>query len=240
MRQLAARCAAVLVNLSAGLALAACVSTSRVDETVTTSALATQKKAVAVMRIGTASPSCVHVGVLLGTREGPGFRRQQVLKVANVRSLSEALAAEVELAPGEYHVIGYSCVGERGPSVVTDKSDGELYRRSYASFTLAAGEVVNVGYLHFHASRHGLNAFGRPLRITVEVTDWPVAELERFKQRRPQVYALMTTRLMRITPAGPLPPDADDCTRMRELQAAGKLQELPPACRPAQASQRKI
>jgi hypothetical protein len=91
------------------LLLAGCTQTSRVDDNLSTQALAQTKKAVAVMRVGAASPSCINVAVLLGVREGDGYRRHQGITVANVRSITEPAVAEVELDPGEYHVLAYRC-----------------------------------------------------------------------------------------------------------------------------------
>lgn len=208
--------------------LTGCVQTSKVNDAVTPAALAQTKKAVALMRIGAASPNCLHVAVLLGMREGDGYRRGQVIKVANVRSLAEEPVAEVELDPGEHHVIGYACANAKGSSTVMDKADHETYRTSYAYFALKPGEVVNIGYLHFGASHIGRSAFGRPLRIDVKVTDWPLREIEQFKAKRPGLFAQMTTRLMLVT--GPATLSEDDCARMKALHATGKVQTLPASC----------
>lgn len=213
------------------VALAGCAQTTRVsEEHLSPQTLAKTKKAVAVIRVGAASPSCLNVAVLLGVRAGPGFRRHQAVNVANVRSVTEPAVAEVELDPGEYHVIAYACISQKGAAVVSDKADPQLYGSSYASFTLAAGEIVNVGYLHVGAHRVGLNAFGRPVHVDINVTDWPLAELDRYKAKRPGVYAQMVTRLMTVTPRGPAPPSADDCDRLRSLLAEGKVQTLPAGC----------
>jgi hypothetical protein len=205
---------------------------------VTTAALAQTKKAVAVMRIGAASPSCLNVAVLLGVREGEGYRRHQVITVVNVRSLTEPAVAEVELDPGEYHVLGYKCVKANTAVTLADSAGGNLYRTSYASFALRAGEVVNVGYLHVGASRVGRSSFGRPVEVDVDVTDWPLAELDRFKARRPQVYAQMTTRLMTVTPLEPAEPGVQECARLAALKAEGKVQQLPAPCQKAAAVRR--
>ena len=222
------------------LMLTACAQTTRVSEDVTTAKLAETKKAVAVMRVGAANPTCLSAALLIGVREGPGFRREQVVQVAHVRSLVEPAVIEVELPPGEHHVLGYSCGQQGGKyTVVTDKAstatlaDGRLYRTSYSSFTLGPGEIVNVGYLRFGASQGGRSAFGRPLRIDISVTDWPLDELERFKQKRPTIYQQMTTRLMKVTPRGPHEPDDGECAKLRALQAEGKVQTVPSACTPA-------
>jgi hypothetical protein len=191
------------------------------------------------MRVGAASPSCINVAVLLGVREGEAFRRHQAVTVANVRSLTEPAVAEVELDPGEYHVVAYRCQTTAGNRIVSDgDGGGQLYRKSYASFRLEAGEVVNVGYLHVDAWRVGRNAFGRPVAVDVDVTDWPLKEIDLFKTRRPHVFAQMKTRLMTVTPLGHPPPTGEDCARLKALKAQGKVQELPPECAPSAARRR--
>ena len=218
----------------AGVA-AACMQTSRVGEDVTTATLSQSQKAVAVMRIGSASPTCLHAAVLLGQREGAGFRAKQVVSVADLRSVTESAVSEVELEPGEYHVVAYSCVQQKGPAVVGDKgASSQFYRSSLASFTVAPGEIVNVGYLHLEASHVGRNAFGRRIRTDVDITDWPLPELERYQARRPGLFAQMKTRLMTVTPKGPEPSD-DECARLKALQADGKVQALPAKCSSAPA-----
>jgi hypothetical protein len=221
------------------LLLVGCTQTSRVDDNLTTASLAQTQKAVAVMRVGAASPQCLNVAVLLGVREGEGFRRHQGITVANVRSLTEPAVAEVELDPGEYHVIAYRCQSASSIKTVHDGDGGQLYRTSYASFVLQPGEVVNVGYLHFGAWREGLSTFGRPVEVEVKVTDWPLNELDRFKAKRPHIFAQMTTRLMKVTPASPTEPGSADCARLNVMKEQGKVEQLPPACLPA-ASRRKV
>jgi hypothetical protein len=218
---------------------AGCTQTTRVDDNLSTAALAQTRKAVAVMRVGAASSSCINVAVLLGVRDGDGYRRHQGVTVANVRSLTEPAVAEVELEPGEYHVLAYRCQSARGVKTVDDSAGGQLYRTSFASFALQAGEVVNVGYLHVGAARVGRNAFGRPVEVDIEVTDWPLAELDLYKARRPHVYAQMTTRLMTVRPPGPGQPGPQDCVRLKALLAEGKVQRLPAQCQPAPAAARR-
>jgi hypothetical protein len=232
--------ALVWLAAAAGCMLAAaCTQTSRVDDDLSTASLIQTKKAVAVMRVGAASPSCVNVAVLLGVREGDGFRRHQGITVANVRSITEPAVAEVELDPGEYHVLAYRCQGASGNvKTVDDNAGGQLYRTSYASFTLQAGEIVNVGYLHLHAWRHGHNTFGRPVEMDIEITDWPLAELDRFKAKRAHIYTQMTTRLMKV-PRQPGELGPQECARLKALLAEGKVQQLPPACLPAPATAKR-
>ena len=218
------------IYMLGSLAVAGCVQTSRVRDDVTPTHLAQKQTAVALMRLGSASPACTHVAVLLGQRQGEGYRRGQVIKVINEKSLNDVAVAEVELEPGEHHVIGYACSHGRTVTTVMDKADLATYRTSYAAFTVQAGEIVNVGYLHFGATRVGRSTFGRPLRVDVSVTDWPLNELDRFKAKRPTLFAQMTTRLRGVTDRRPHAPTDDECVRMRELLAQGKLQTLAPQC----------
>jgi hypothetical protein len=215
---------------AAGMVLAGCTQTSRVDDSVSTGSLAETRKAVAVMRVGAASPDCINVAVLLGVREGEGFRRRQGLTVMNVRSLTEPAVAEVELEPGEYHVLAYRCQTKKGITTIADGDGGQLYRTSYASFALQPGEIVNVGYLHLVAWRRGRNAIGRPVDMDIEVTDWPLAELDRFKAKRPHIYAQMKTRLMTVNAPESGSLSSQDCARLRSLKNEGKVQALPPEC----------
>ena len=213
-----------------GAALAGCVQTSHVDEAVTPAKLATSNKAVAVMRLGSASASCINVRVLLGTRQGEGYVRNQAVTVANVRSLTQSQVAEVELAPGEYHVIGYACMAEKGNTYITDPAGGPLYGTSFAHFTLGAGEIVNVGYFHFGASHEGRSVFGRGVRADIEISDWPLAEIERFQKARPTIYAQMKTRLMVLNDTPSTEDSKRTCEKWAALKADGKVQELPPGC----------
>jgi hypothetical protein len=212
------------------LCLSACAQTSRVSSDVAPSALKSANKAVAVVRVGAASPTCINVGLLFGTREGEGYRRGKAVDVINVNSILEPAVAEIELDPGEHHIIGYACGKAKSVAVITAKTDHQIYATSYASFKLAAGEIVNIGYLQFNVSHTGRNALGRALDIRVGVVDWPLAELERYKQKRPEIFAKMTTRLMTISDRGQPAPTGDECAQLKSLRDAGKVQTLPASC----------
>ena len=212
------------------LLLWGCAQTTRINEDLTSDRLQRAGKSVAVMRIGSASPACEHVAVLLGVRDGAGFRPSTWLKVYNVKSLSEPAVTEAVLAPGEYHVVAYQCASGKRVKGVDAKADANSYARSYAHFALGPDEVINVGFLHIHAVRTGRNAFGRPVKVNVAVTDWPVAELERYRVKRPKMYQQMRTRLMSVS-ASESGGGTLDCRRLMELKAAGKVQSVPAECK---------
>jgi hypothetical protein len=115
------------------------------------------------MRVGAASPSCLNVAVLLGVRDGEGFRRHQGITVMNVRSLVEPAVAEMELDPGEYHVVAYRCQtqarhqdGGRAPTPGT-------YRTSFASFTLQPARSSTSATCTSRPGAVGRTSFGRPI-----------------------------------------------------------------------------
>ena len=228
------------VLVLAGVAAAGCAQTSRVEDGVTPAKLASSQKGVALIRVGSASPTCLHTRVLLGTRAGDGYKRGQVIMVANLRSVTASQVAEIELEPGEHHIIGYSCVGENSQQTfVSDPAGGQLMGTSYAHFAVAAGEIVNVGYFHFGASRVDRSLFGRNVSLDVEITDWPLPEIERFKQQRPMMYAQMTTRLMKVDGAPTPSEQAKICEKWQVLKAEGKAGDVPPECGGAAAGVKK-
>ena len=229
----------LLAALAASLLLSACVQTSRVDDATTTQSLTSNGAGVAVMRLGAASWACAHASVLIGVRDGNGYRGVRGVRVANMRSVTESAVAEVELPPGEYHFLAYRCMDKNGVgNAVGSLSDKpNVYIASFAKFTLGPGEIVNIGYLHYNASRTNRSMFGRPIREEISVTDWPLEELDRFKKNRPQIYAQMKTRLMQIvTDPGP---SETDCARLATLQREGKVATLPPACQPPKTAAKR-
>jgi hypothetical protein len=118
---------------------------------------------------------------------------------------------------------------------LSEPAGGNLYKKSYASFTLAPGEILNVGYLQLvPVAATPISAYSRVLQVHLAVTDWPLAEIERFKQQRPNLYGQMRTRLMTVPKVEPptIREIQAKCAEMRRLQADGKLQNLPTLCMP--------
>jgi hypothetical protein len=214
--------------------LAACASgTSRVADDLNSTSLTQSKKAVALIKLGATDPMCTTLAALIGVRDGTGYRSVQFARI--VRKPGETAVAELELGAGEYHVVSYSCAKRGGVALLAEPLGNGLFRKSYASFTLAPGEVLNVGYLQLVPMgaaqvSHDL----RVLQVRLAVTDWPLAELDRFKQQRPHLYAQMKTRLMKVHRVEPptMQQVQAACTEMRRLQAEGKIQDLPLICAP--------
>jgi hypothetical protein len=158
------------------------------------------------------------------------------------RNGHEAAVAELELGSGEYHVVSYTCTRPGSMTRLSEPAGGNLYKKSYASFTLAPGEILNVGYLQLVAvAATQISAYSRVLRVHLIVTDWPLVEIERFKQQRPNLYGQMRTRLMTV-PKVRLPTVQEiqaKCAEIRRLQAEGKIQNLPSLCMPGGTPRRQ-
>jgi hypothetical protein len=219
--------------LACAALVAACGGTSRVGDELTATSLGQSKKAVALIKLGAADPLCTVLVAGIGVREGNGFRLIQTARI--VRNGSEAAVAELELGSGEYHVVSYSCTRPGSVTRLAEPAGGNLYKKSYASFALAPGEILNVGYLQLvPVAATPISAYSRVLQVHLAVTDWPLAEIERFKQQRPNLYGQMRTRLMTVPKVEPptIREIQAKCAEMRRLQADGKLQNLPTLCMP--------
>jgi len=224
------------VVVLAALAASCAAGTSRVGDELTASSLSQAKKAVALIKLGAADPLCTVLAAGIGVREAGDFRLVQTARI--VRKVGETAVAELELGTGEYHVVSYSCARRGGAVLLAEPTGGGLYKRSYASFSIAPGEILNVGYLQLvPMGSTQVAANTRVLHVRLAVTDWPLAEIERFRQQRPNLYGQMKTRLMTVHRVEP--PSFEQvqaaCAQMRRLQAEGKLQQLPAICTPAGA-----
>jgi hypothetical protein len=206
--------------------LGGCAATSQVNEAVTTAILAKEKKSVALMIIG-AEAGCKVVHAILGVAQKDGYRP---VEVAFTRSSSpaESRVAEVELDPGEYHVVGYECsIGKHVHQLGYPKGGFFVNRfhRSYATFNIEAGEILNVGHVR-------VVPIGLSNGVDVAVHDWAPADLEKFRLQRPNLFAQMKTRLMVANKPPPMTAEQHraTCDRFRALQVDGKGQALPKAC----------
>jgi hypothetical protein len=219
-----------LVSLVAGCSAA--TGTSRIsDELMSTSALAQDKKAVALIKLGAADPACTALVAGIGVRDADAFKIVHTARI--VQKSGEATVAEVALEPGEYHVVSYLCARPNGAHLVlAEPMGGGRYRKSYANFALQQGEVINIGFLRLVPLGATQAGFSQVMLVGVVATDWPVSELETFKQQRPALYSQMKTRLMTVPKI--VPPTVDQinarCAEMKKLQAEGKIQNLPSIC----------
>ena len=217
------------------LLLAACSGGGRVNEQLADPVtLRNSKQAIGLFRVATPDPSCLSLGVSVGVREGQLYRPQQTLKLKQTLVTN---VLEVLLEPGEYHILGFACYRARSTLVMVEPQGDGLLRRSYASFAISAGEVVNLGQIRLVRTGRTPGIFNSFAEVAVEISDWPLPELERFKSQRPKLYAEMRVRLMTAAPKVQLTPEvtAQKCAEIAKLQAEGKIQNVPTGCNPAPA-----
>ena len=213
--------------------VAACGGTSRVADELTASSLSQSKKAVALIKLGAADPLCSVLAAGIGVRDGNDFRLIQTARIE--RNAGEPRWPSWSSAAAS---ITSSATAARGPAArcaCRSRPAAASTRRAMPSFSLAPGEILNVGYLQLvTVGATPISAYSRVLHVRLAVTDWPLAEIDRFKQQRPNLYGQMRTRLMTVHKVEP-PTMAQvqaKCAEMRRLQAEGKLQNLPTLCTP--------
>jgi hypothetical protein len=211
------------------LALGACSGGGRVNEQLANPVeLRNNKQAIGLFRLANPDPTCLKTAVSIGQREGPLYRPQQTLTLQNM-AVTNVL--EVLLDPGEYHVIGFACYRARSTKIMAEPQGNGLMRRSYASFSVSAGEVVNLGQINLQRGVRSPGIWSSFTNVVIEITDWPLSELERFKSQRPKLFAEMRARLMIAAPKASDPDvRANKCEELRRMYDAGKSVTLPAEC----------
>src|SRR5262249_12480516 len=134
------------------LGATACAYTPGVSPDLNQETLARTNKAVAIVQMGIEGEGCMVTTIGIGQRKEAGFEAVETLRFFPVPG-SAGDAAQVELAPGEYHIVSWNCSRPKGtPSITLGGyqggnvlGQGGQYTESYGSFTLAAGEIVNLG-----------------------------------------------------------------------------------------------
>jgi hypothetical protein len=214
--------------VAAVLLLAGCSNVQVSEQLADASALRDNKQAIGFFRLGKPDPSCLQLGVQLGIREGALFQPGQQRKL-NQTAVTQVI--EMILPPGEYHIVSITCYRARSTLVLSDPHGNGLMRRGFASFRLAAGEIINLGELRLVDKKRTHGVWNSFHEIAVEVSDWSLPELERFKSQRPKHFAEMRTRLMTVPQSAPAPEQIPKlCDDARRMQAEGKLQNLPQPC----------
>ena len=215
-----------IVGAAAGAIIAAtglsgCGTSTRMMVEPSTGTLADKGRGVVVVKFSMPYEACRQQVLLLGTREGNGHRVVAKLMATGAAPATTANAAETELAAGEYQLLGYVC--QRARSFVNVGNEGGPYTSSLGRFTVKGGEVVNIGHLVFTRAQKD---------VKVEVSDWALADLNRYRDERPKLFAGMTTRLVELKAGVPMPAaeKSEKCDQLAELKAAGKVQGLPKGC----------
>lgn len=177
------------------LTLAACsMTTSRVSDGLSSGDLQQSNSGVVFLLMGVAGNSCPLARIGLGrAQKGGGYRQSKILLVRN-NWWDKGGVPQVVLPAGTYHIVSWVCEQGRyvrsiGRKQKNSLSWASLYLQSYASFSVAAGEVVNAGYLRM-VNMGGLEY------VRFDVKDLPPRAHAQLRKDRPRLYARMRTRLM--------------------------------------------
>jgi hypothetical protein len=219
----AARIANLVVLGAAVGAISGCAPSTRMLVEPTPEALAGKARGVAVVKFSMPNEACLQQMLIIGTRDGNGHRVVARLQAAGSAPTTTANAAEVQLEAGAYEVLGYRC--HRTRSAIAVGTEGGPYTASLGRFTIGAGEVVNIGHITLKRT-WGSN------EITMDVADWGLPDLTRYRDERPKLFAGMRTRLLVVNVGKPLTAEqkGDICEGLAEMKATGKVQTLPKGC----------
>jgi hypothetical protein len=226
---------AARVTTAMAFMLSACatIPTNRLDKERDGATLTRTGKGVVLIRVTAPDLNCNDHLINFGRRDGESFVSTQRVRVYTASVDGAPPVAEAELPAGEYHLVSYTCLGTGRVATLNEPQGKDRFKTSYANFSVAAGEVVNLGTFQVLS---GLppeqRTPGFPIGIAVKITDWPLADLEKFKKLRPRHYAQMKARLMFVTPPAQAPaPAREDCAQLDRLRKDGKVQTMPAYCR---------
>jgi hypothetical protein len=204
---------AIVPSLASAL-LAGCGATPNLSDELTATTLSANNQGIVLLSAAMEGTSCQGITVQLGKKSALGYDATTSfgidITVFSLRRLVSSNLPQISLPAGEHHVIGVYC--QNGNSVT---SIGKGALRSYANFTLAPGEILNLGSLT--VIREGLTNMA-----TFQVRDQPVEVMDKLKADKPKLFAQMKTRLMAITPM----PTAED--RQKQLDAFQALVSAKP------------
>jgi hypothetical protein len=125
------------------------------------------------------------------------------------------IPSRIQLPAGEYGIVRLACVHPRGNSSyynakvakrgsIIDGS-GTIFERPFAQFTVAPGEVVDIGSLRLPSRRNAAPTFGGPKAFFIPiVTAIPDEWLKNLAEEDPSLYAARVVR--------PMIP-SEDCTQ---------------------------
>ncbi|MEQ1671377.1 MAG: hypothetical protein ABL893_11000 [Hyphomicrobium sp.] len=172
------------------------------DGTVTPATLEKAKQGLALVILGR-DMGCFDSMMIVAVRDGDRFSAKKAVKPPLYADRSTNVS-QMELDPGDYYVVNYVC-GKKSDSAdrykikqITLGGDPDMglltnyFPNSFATFRVAAGEVVNLGSLNFQLSDDEKS-------LAIQVSEWPEEEEIRFRNSHPKLAEHMKTRLLSVT-----------------------------------------
>jgi hypothetical protein len=172
-----------------------------VSDTIDLNQLKAENKAVAFIHAVHNNSGCGTISLEFGQSKGIGgvYALKERYVIKSFYNATE-LPSQLELSAGEHHIVSVTCRNGARYSIVSAGSATSgffmketIYLRPIASFTLQAGEVVNVGSIQMSSLMvEGLNRGS----AGIVITDLPAPMLQEIKTQRPNLAAVMQTRFM--------------------------------------------
>ena len=159
-------------------------------------------KGAGLLVIGRDNQQCRTSTVIVGRQTVKGFEPHQTISgraIATPQGIrTNYKIMQLELVAGTYHIIAWRCATGRynqeiGSSRRPIFGFAPIYRRSYASFAISTGEIVNLGYLHMKQSSDGK-------RLEFDVQDLPPVVHAHLQNRMSGNYGRMIFRPMELMP----------------------------------------
>ncbi len=152
---------------------------------------------IAVLKVETTFGGCSPATFWLGTKQGSEFKNIKSVSVGGLGALlfgdGSAELSTVELAPGTYYIVEYSCTDGVGGSIRISGDTGSWtskYTKSLAHFSVRKGEVVNAGFLQ-------MVRIGSTQSFVFKVKPLPAKDLAKLRKKQPKIYARMRKRYMK-------------------------------------------
>jgi hypothetical protein len=166
---------------------------------------------VAVLDAGIDGLQCAEGRVVLARADASGFIAAREVVLPTTYADRVAVGA-VELAPGTYHIVHYTCRNGSNVTYAGQPGDGaaipwmgQTWPVSLAAFTVGPGEVIDAGRLSLKRTGGGLIDLGKKKGkkgfATASVTALPPEATARLAAERPRLAQRMKPQVMVLSPA---------------------------------------
>jgi hypothetical protein len=171
------------------------------DDSKSLAALKSANEGAVFIKVTYSGRPCRVGNIALATEPSPGrFMLHSTPMLGGINS-SGLNSRQLSLPAGTYHVGYVQCMlDDGGQTTVVGEHDGTIQignpRQSLAHFTVAAGEVVNVGQLNLVPTDYLAKS------TAISITDIDAASMGRLRNGVPTLSSTMVTRLMSDTAPG--------------------------------------
>jgi hypothetical protein len=188
-----------------GCAIVVSACAPGLDDTKSLSALKSANEGVVFLQLAYEGLPCRGGNIALATETAPGrFQLHKTLTMGGITGAASRNSRQVSLPAGTYHVGYITCQAVQenlsfasGYMMGVGEQDGDFFignpKQSLAQFTVAAGEVVNLGQINLAPTDYLANA------TRISVTDINSDAMARLRGEVPTLSSTMVTRLMTST-----------------------------------------